>query len=112
GLAAAAVFYGSSPSPEQARRVACPLRGFYGEDDPRIVSGLPAFAQALDAAGADHELRIYPGAGHAFFNDTRPSYRPDAARDAWARTLGFFAEALGPAPTVAPAEPGGARDGS
>jgi carboxymethylenebutenolidase len=37
---------------------------------------------------------VYPGAPHAFFNDTRSFYRVGAARDAWARTLGFFAERL------------------
>jgi carboxymethylenebutenolidase len=99
-LGAAVVFYGRSPSVEQAASIGCPLRGFYGHDDPRIVGGLPAFEAALDAAGVDHELRIYPDTPHAFFNDTRPSYRPEAARDAWGRTLAFFAEALGAVPTV------------
>jgi carboxymethylenebutenolidase len=96
GLGAAVIFYGSSPSAEQASSIGCPLRGFYGQDDPRILAGLPAFETALGAAGVDHELRIYPDTGHAFFNDTRPSFRQEAARDAWARTLAFFAEALGP----------------
>lgn len=99
-LAAAAVFYGSSPSDEQAGQIRCPLRGFYGYDDPRIVGGLPAFDAALTAAGSDHELRIYPDTPHAFFNDTRPSYRPEAARDAWAAVLAFFAQTLGPVATV------------
>jgi carboxymethylenebutenolidase len=99
-LGAAVIFYGSSPSAEQAASIDCPLRGFYGHDDPRIVAGLPAFDAALAGAGVDHELRIYPDTPHAFFNDTRPSYRPEAARDAWGRTLAFFAEVLGPVPTV------------
>jgi carboxymethylenebutenolidase len=99
-LGAAVVFYGSSPGAEQTGSIGCPLRGFYGHDDPRIVVGLPAFDAALAEAGVDHELRIYPDTPHAFFNDTRPSYRPEAARDAWGRTLAFFAEALGPVPTV------------
>lgn len=47
-----------------------------------------------------NELRVYPDTGHAFFNDTRPSYRPAASRDAWARALAFFAQALDAAPTV------------
>ncbi len=95
-LAAAVIFYGSSPADEQAGSIGCPLRGFYGQDDPRIVAGLPAFDATLSAAGVDHELRVYPDTGHAFFNDTRPSYRQEAARDAWARTLAFFAQTLGP----------------
>jgi carboxymethylenebutenolidase len=99
-LGAAVIFYGSSPSAEQAGSIRCPLRGFYGRDDPRIVDGLPAFDAALGAAGVDYELRIYPDTPHAFFNDTRPSYRPEAARDAWGRTLAFFGETLGPVPTV------------
>jgi carboxymethylenebutenolidase len=108
-LAAAVIFYGSSPSAEHVASIRCPLRGFYGHDDPRIVSGLPAFEAALAEAGIDHHLRIYPDTGHAFFNDTRPSHRPHAARDAWARTLAFFADTLAPATTVALDEgaPGG-----
>lgn len=107
-LGAAVVFYGSSPASEQASSIHCPLHGFYGQDDPRIVTGLPAFDAALTAAGVDHELRIYPNTGHAFFNDTRPSYRPEAARDAWGRTLAFFAETLGPVPIV-PIQEAGAQ---
>jgi carboxymethylenebutenolidase len=101
-LAAAVIFYGSSPADEQAGAIGCPVRGFYGENDPRIVAGLAAFETALGTAGVDHELRVYPDTGHAFFNDTRPSYRQEAARDAWARTLAFFAETLGRASTVKP----------
>jgi carboxymethylenebutenolidase len=100
-LGAAVIFYGSSPPAEQTASMHCPLRGFYGHDDPRIVNCLPDFQAALTTAGIDHELRIYPDTGHAFFNDTRPSHRPEAARDAWARTLAFFAATLAPTPTVA-----------
>jgi carboxymethylenebutenolidase len=99
-LGAAAIFYGGSPPAEQAASIRCPIRGFYGVDDPRIVSGLPEFAEALSKAGIDHELRVYPDTGHAFFNDGRPSYRYRAARDAWARTLAFFAATLDPVATV------------
>jgi carboxymethylenebutenolidase len=52
-------------------------------------------AKTIEEIGGSFEYHIYPGAPHAFFNDTRPSYRVDAARDAWARLLGFFAERLG-----------------
>ncbi len=103
-LGAAAIFYGGSPSAEQVGSIGCPVRGFYGQDDPRIVAGLPAFEEALSVAGVDYELRVYPDTGHAFFNDTRPSYRPEAARDAWGRVLAFFAHTLAPVPTVAVAD--------
>jgi carboxymethylenebutenolidase len=95
-LGAAVIYYGGSPEREQVAKIRCPIRGFYGEDDPRIVAGLPDFAKALEGEGVDHELRVYPDTGHAFFNDDRPSYRPAAARDAWARTLRFFADVLDP----------------
>ncbi len=100
-LDAAVIFYGSSPDAEKVASIRCPVRGFYGREDPRIVSGLPAFDAALREAGVDSELRIYPETGHAFFNDTRPSYRREAARDAWGRMLAFFGHALGPVNTVA-----------
>ena len=41
-----------------------------------------------------HDIVIYPGARHSFFNDRGPNYDRDAARDAWRRTLSFFAEHL------------------
>ncbi len=107
-LAAAVVFYGSSPSAEQVASIGCPLRGFYGREDPRIVAGLPDFEAALADAGADYRLRVYPDTPHAFFNDTRPSYRPEAARDAWAATLAFFAHTLDAVPTVSVREAAGA----
>jgi carboxymethylenebutenolidase len=106
-LAAAAIFYGASPSAEQVASIGCPVRGFYGREDPRIVAGLPDFEAALADAGADFELRVYPDTPHAFFNDTRPSYRQEAARDAWAGTLAFFARALDPVPTVSVREAAG-----
>jgi carboxymethylenebutenolidase len=99
-LAAAVIYYGTGPDAEQVAQISCPIRGFYGQDDPRIVAGLPDFAGALAAAGIEHELCVYPDTGHAFFNDTRSSYRPEAARDAWARTLAFLAATLDPAGTV------------
>lgn len=81
-LPAAVLYYRSSPTAGQVTGTRCALRGFYGQDDPAVVAGLPAFREALDAAGVDHELRVYPDTPHAFFNDTRPSYRPEPARDA------------------------------
>jgi carboxymethylenebutenolidase len=93
-LAAAVCFYGTPPSGEQVQRISCPVLGIYGGEDERITSQVPAFADAMSAAGKPFEHHTYPGAPHAFFNDTRPSYRVGAARDAWARTLAFFAAHL------------------
>jgi carboxymethylenebutenolidase len=97
-LWAAVIYYGASPSLEQAVRIRCPVLGLYGEDDPRIVSGLGAFADAMRGANRRFDHHVYPRTPHAFFNDTRPSYRPEAARDAWARTLSFLCAELSPVP--------------
>jgi carboxymethylenebutenolidase len=103
-LSAAAIFYGASPEKDQVGRIRCPIRGFYGQDDPNIVSALPGFAKELEKAGLDYDLRVYPNTPHAFFNDTRPSYRQEAARDAWGSLLAFFAVTLGPVSTLSPVE--------
>ncbi len=77
---------------EAARDVRCPLLGCFGADDPFIpTDDVRRFDEHLDASGQPHEVIVYPGAGHAFLNDTRAEmYRPDAARDAWSRMLAFF----------------------
>jgi carboxymethylenebutenolidase len=91
-LAAAAIYYGAAPTRAQMSALAAPLLGFYGADDPRITGGVEAFAAMLQDAGRPFEYHVYPATPHAFFNDTRPGYRVNAARHAWARTLAFFAE--------------------
>ncbi|MEA2297508.1 MAG: carboxymethylenebutenolidase [Solirubrobacteraceae bacterium] len=100
-LDAAVIFYGMSPAAERVDGVACPVLGFYGAEDRRITSGVAVLAAAMAEAGKDFEAVVYAGAPHAFLNDTRSSYRPAAARDAWARTLAFLAR-MAPARTVAP----------
>jgi carboxymethylenebutenolidase len=93
-LGAAVVFYGSAPPLEMLAGLKCPVLGLYAEQDPRINAGVPALADALKAQGKQFEHHIYPGAKHAFLNDTRANYQADAARGAWARTLSFFASHL------------------
>ena len=45
--------------------------------------------------GIPTEVVIYPGAGHAFFNDSRPeAHHKEAANDAWRRTLSLFGKNL------------------
>ena len=96
-LSAAAIFYGMPPSSEELVGLACPLLGFYGGADARLTDNVPAMAETIGRLGGSFEYHVYPGAPHAFFNDTRPSYRVSAARDAWGRLLGFFAAHLGAA---------------
>ena len=95
-LSASVVYYGAAPSAEKAAAIRCPVLGIYGGDDPRVLTTVPQLAEGLRNAGQPFEQLLYTGAPHAFFNDTRSSYRPEAARDAWARTLRFLSERLTP----------------
>jgi carboxymethylenebutenolidase len=52
----------------------------------------------LTAAGIPHDLKVYPGAKHAFFNDQWRAYHPAAATDSWQRVLAFFGEHVRRAP--------------
>ena len=69
-LDAAVVFYGMPPAPEEAARVRVPLLLHYAGLDTRINAAVPAFEQALKAAGAKYQLYTYDGVDHAFHNDT------------------------------------------
>jgi carboxymethylenebutenolidase len=91
-LAAAVVFYGRNPSPiNLAKNIRCPILGNYAEADMAMTeSDINLLKQTLPKYGKTFDIKVYPGAPHAFFNNTRESYRPDAAKDAWARTLQFF----------------------
>jgi carboxymethylenebutenolidase len=65
--------------------------GLYGEADQGIpVDTVRKMEDALKAAGKTAEFHIYPGAPHGFHADYRPSYRKDAADDAWNRLEAWF----------------------
>ncbi len=57
-----------------------------------IVTAAAILETELTAAGIPHDLKVYPGAKHAFFNDTLRNYHAGAAADSWRRVLAFFAE--------------------
>jgi carboxymethylenebutenolidase len=94
---AAVVFYGRNPDPiEQVAKIECPLLGIYGENDQGIPpSEVERLREALETAGkTDFDLHIYPGAGHAFFNDQRQAHDPEASKDAWQKVLTHFEKHL------------------
>ncbi len=99
-LRASVVFYGGNifvPWGEGAAPfkgtadIACPVLGLFGEDDgnpnPADVARLDA---ELTRLGKAHEFHSYPGAGHAFMNEGRPSYRAEAAKDARQKAVAWF----------------------
>ena len=89
-LAAAVPFYGAQPSAAEAATIKAPINAQYGELDPRITDGWPAFDAALTAAHVPHEGHIYKAANHGFHNDTTPRYDEAAAKEAWQHTLDWF----------------------
>lgn len=92
-LKAACVFYGQNPRPLDAVAHACPIVGSYPERD--FTSGQARKLElALTRFGVPHAIKIYPGARHSFFNETRKAHDSEAASDAWARTLRFFEQHL------------------
>ncbi len=97
-LSGAIGFYGrpgpgsdGSPGPTQrAAELAAPILGLMGGDDPGIpAADAEAFDEALDAAGVEHEIVIYPGAPHSFFDRKQEEFA-DASEDAWRRVLAFL----------------------
>jgi carboxymethylenebutenolidase len=93
-------FYGLIPWPEAQpdwSRLEAPVLGHYAEDDRWCTPDAVAELQrTLDGHGKDAELIVYPGVGHAFFNDDRPAaYDATAASVAWTRTLEFLRAKLG-----------------
>lgn len=96
-IKAAAPFYGWIPNPETPlQNLACPILYIYGEEDGYISKGeVQRLANALRKYNKQGEIKTYPGASHAFFNDTRKDvYRPAEAKDAWNRALSFFRQHL------------------
>jgi carboxymethylenebutenolidase len=103
-LAACVSFYGMLRSQDKAENpltvaqdLSCPYLGLFGEQDgliPRAdIKELEGILRRNDKA---FQTKIYQGAGHAFFNDQRPdAYRPEAAKDAWSKTVSFFRTHLG-----------------
>ena len=108
-VSAAVVFYGPIAPPDavqtkdtlvDAPKDMCPVLGNFGGLDPIIPAAkIQQLQQALQAAGKTVDFKIYPEAGHAFNNDTRPfnnnvGYVASAAQDAWGRTLAWFRKYL------------------
>ena len=97
GIGAAVPCYGGGPemTPEEAARIKAPILAIYGELDKGVSPQVARQRAALmDAAGVQQETVIYPGAHHAFMNDQRPAYHPEAAEDAWQRTVSHFRQNL------------------
>ena len=99
-LRSAVVFYGggilrswgegSSPF-ERTGGIRCPVLGLFGKEDTNpSPADVAAISSEMDRLAKPHEFVSYDGAGHAFLNEARPSYREEAARDAWRRCIAWL----------------------
>ena len=93
---ATVVCYGRpETSSERLATLPGPLLGIFGADDQGIQEDqIGEFEAGLQASGREFDVVVYDNAGHAFLNDTQPSYAPDAAREAWQRIDKFLIQSL------------------
>jgi len=90
-IKAAVPFYGVNPNLKYVPNIKASVLAIYGELDDRVNAGIGEITEAMDQGHKTFEKVIYPGAQHAFHNDTNPDrYHPEAARLAWQRTLAWL----------------------
>jgi carboxymethylenebutenolidase len=84
-----------TPPLELADRLSCPLLAAIGAEDanpsPEIGAQLRGRASA---SGQEVKVDVYEGAGHAFFADYRPMYRPQPAAKLWTEIVPFLTRHL------------------
>ena len=95
-IRAAAPFYGDIPGDDDIGKLNAPVLFIGASLDGWItVEKMEGLRDALKRHGKSGEVKIYEGADHAFFNDTRPAvFNAEAAADAWSRVTNFFRTSL------------------
>jgi carboxymethylenebutenolidase len=92
-LGACVVNYGALPTdPNDLQNIGAPFLGNFGADDRGITpADVQAFQKSMETLGRQVDIKIYDGAGHAFENpNNKDGYRPQAAEDAWNRSVAFL----------------------
>ena len=94
-LFAAVPFYGPAPvEPDFSGSPNAAVLGIYAELDARVNASQETARSGLEAAGLVHEIRVFPGVDHAFFNDTGQRYNAEQAAEAYQGMLAWFGEHL------------------
>jgi carboxymethylenebutenolidase len=96
-LAACVVNYGALPTdPNDIQQIFAPVLGNFGAEDRGITpDDVHAFEKSMKGLNRRIDVKIYDGAGHGFENSTNATaYRPEAAADAWTRTVTFLGKTL------------------
>lgn len=82
--------FGTAGPLDRASDIKRPVLGLFGGEDKAIgVEQIQEFDRRLNETGVEHQIHVYPGAPHSFF-DRRFEEHADACEDAWRRTLGFI----------------------
>ena len=108
---AAGVFYGAVPASAEALRGICPVVAGYGGRDRMFRRYAERLEHHLEELGVEHDIKVYPQAGHSYMNVHRgfvpwlarwgplhAGYDPEAAEDSWRRVAAFFGRYLGGEP--------------
>jgi carboxymethylenebutenolidase len=78
-----------------SKSLSCPLLGIFGNDDKNpSPADVDRTEEVLKGLGKDYEFHRYDGAGHGFFSNDRPAYRPQQAVDGWQKVFAFFEKHL------------------
>ena len=94
-FSASVPFYGNNPSPlEAVAKISGPVLAFYAGEDERVNAGVPTLVEAMLKHKKSFEMKVYRGAQHSFFNETKPVYNREAAEDAWKSAIAFFSKHL------------------
>lgn len=89
-LKAVVPFYGPAPDAAAVANIKAAAFGVYAEKDARISGTKDALDAALTTAKVTHQMKLYPGVGHAFHNDTGGAYDEAQATQAWKDSLAWF----------------------
>lgn len=82
-LKAVHVFYGAGPdAPGEIAKIACPVLGYYGENDNRVNATIERTSKWMEKAGKSYEPITYTGAGHGFMRAGELPEAKDADRAA------------------------------
>jgi carboxymethylenebutenolidase len=76
------------------KNIEAPVLAHYGEKDPGVNQDIPGTVEAMKQYGKSYAYKIYPGAPHGFHTENSERYHPQAAKEAWAKTLDFFKQHL------------------
>ena len=93
-LDAAVVFYGTAPADSALTRIKAPVAGFYGEDDPRVMSTVKRAEEAMKRLGKTYDVHIYPGATQAFMRSQAEGLNGAATAMAWPAAIQFLQQHL------------------